>query len=229
MVQPRSARDPDWLSLGPASRMLGVDPGTLRRWADGGRVQTFTTPGGRRRFARRSLEVLARARRGERPQLAHLGATPARLGAIYRRTYGEKRHADGGLPDVGSPDRASYRESGRRIVAVLLRFLDTTDEAERAAAERDAHIAAVEFARLIAAEGTSVGEGVRMFVAGRRPFLAELGRVAKRRGLPAEQLAALYEAASDLLDRLLVAFVESHAAATLGSRREAPANQTRSS
>jgi hypothetical protein len=135
---------------------------------------------------------------------------------------------DGRLPDVTSPDRASYRESGRRIVAVLLRFLDTSDATERAAAEREAHLAAVEFAGLIAAQGMSVGEGVRMFVAGRRPFLAELGRVAQRRGLPAEQLAAMYEAASDLLDQLLVAFVESHAA-TLESRRGEPAHTKRSS
>ena len=35
----------EWLSLGPASRVVGVDPGTLRRWADDGRVVSFTTPG----------------------------------------------------------------------------------------------------------------------------------------------------------------------------------------
>jgi hypothetical protein len=31
------ANDPSsWLSLGPASRFVGVDPDTLRRWADDG-------------------------------------------------------------------------------------------------------------------------------------------------------------------------------------------------
>src|SRR5258708_36013202 len=40
----------DWLSLGPASRLVGVDPDTLRRWADDGRVHAFATPGGHRRF-----------------------------------------------------------------------------------------------------------------------------------------------------------------------------------
>ncbi|MHB8891062.1 MAG: helix-turn-helix domain-containing protein, partial [Candidatus Limnocylindrales bacterium] len=47
---------PDRLPLGAASRMLGVDPDTLRRWADEGRVPAFTTPGGHRRFDRRALE-----------------------------------------------------------------------------------------------------------------------------------------------------------------------------
>ena len=42
------------LSLGPASRLLGVDPDTLRRWADEGRIEAFTTAGGHRRPERRS-------------------------------------------------------------------------------------------------------------------------------------------------------------------------------
>ena len=35
------ARDPDdpWLPLGAASRLVGVGPDTLRRWADTGKVQ----------------------------------------------------------------------------------------------------------------------------------------------------------------------------------------------
>ena len=42
----------DWLTLGEASRMLGVDPDTLRRWSDGGKVDLLRTPGGHRRFRR---------------------------------------------------------------------------------------------------------------------------------------------------------------------------------
>ncbi|MBA2700301.1 MAG: helix-turn-helix domain-containing protein, partial [Chloroflexi bacterium] len=68
------------MSLGPASRLLGVDPDTLRRWADDGRVQAWTTPGGHRRFDRRALERLAADRRpGGSPPLASLGASSARL------------------------------------------------------------------------------------------------------------------------------------------------------
>ncbi len=45
-----------WLSLGPAARLVGVGPDTLRRWADVGRVEAFVTPGGHRRLSRRALE-----------------------------------------------------------------------------------------------------------------------------------------------------------------------------
>lgn|SRR5512134_3397311 len=45
-----------WLTLGEASRYLGVDESTLRNWADAGRIPAFRTPGGHRRFSKAALE-----------------------------------------------------------------------------------------------------------------------------------------------------------------------------
>lgn len=39
-----------WLALREASEKMGVSPATLRAWADEGRVQSYRTPGGHRRF-----------------------------------------------------------------------------------------------------------------------------------------------------------------------------------
>lgn len=62
-----------WLTLGEASRFLGVDASTLRVWADAGRIPTFRTPGGHRRFSRAALdEFLARSRRDAEPRLVDL-------------------------------------------------------------------------------------------------------------------------------------------------------------
>jgi len=48
---------PEWLTLGGAAAHLGVAKGTLRRWADEGRVPAFYTPGGHRRFRRPDLDA----------------------------------------------------------------------------------------------------------------------------------------------------------------------------
>lgn len=62
----------DWLTLGEASRFLGVDESTLRSWADAGRVPTFRTPGGHRRFSRAALNGFLEQGRGGSERLADL-------------------------------------------------------------------------------------------------------------------------------------------------------------
>ena len=66
---PHDGDDP-WLPLGAASRLVGVGPDTLRRWADTGKVQSYQTPGGHRRFLRSSLEAMINAPRRQRYGMA---------------------------------------------------------------------------------------------------------------------------------------------------------------
>ena len=203
------------LALGPASRLVGVDPDTLRRWADDGRVEVSVTPGGHRRFHRRSLERLLRAGPDERATLARLGGTPQRLTAAYRRTYRTTRTS---APDpvraVPEDDRAAWRDSGRELVESLVRHLDAPDAEDRASALAAASVLAASLGARLARSGSSLTDAVGLFVAARRPFLAELGSLAKRRALDARQLASLFDAASGALDHCLLRFIEGHRSAT---------------
>ena len=208
----RRPAEGDWLSLGPASRLIGVNADSLRRWADEGRVEVFTTPGGHRRFARRSLDrLVASGHSDRRLPLARLGATPARVSAAYRRSY-VRRAGEAGSPTdaVAGPDREAFRRDGRRLVGVLLAYLDGVDSADRARAEAEATEIVAAHAGHLAATGITIDESLGLFVAARRPFLAEIGAVARRRRLEPEQLTTLYDDASGLLDRLLLRFVAAH-------------------
>ena len=210
------AAAPRWLSLGPASRLVGVDPDTLRRWADDGRVAAYITPGGHRRFDRRTIEALVATRRpGSRP-LASLGASPERLARAYRRSYA----ADAAIAAVTTvraedlAERERYRRDGRRLVEALVAHLDAdpADAVERDRSEAEATVLVDDLARRLAASGTSLTEAVGLFVAARRPFLDELTGLGRRRALDAARLAALYENASGLLDRLLLRLIATHQA-----------------
>jgi excisionase family DNA binding protein len=206
----------DWLSLGPASRLLGVDPDTLRRWADAGRIEAWATPGGHRRFARRSLERLATSRRPGRTPLAGLGATPDRLSRAYRRSYAAPQPATSTMAaqPLDDDSRDAFRRDGRRLVELLLAHLDTPSPDRRADAEAAAAVLTDTLARRLAAAGTNLHDAVALFVAARRPFLSELGAIGKRRALDPARLAVAYEDASALLDRLLLRLIETHQAAT---------------
>ena len=203
---------PRWLSLGPASRLAGVDPDTLRRWADDGRVEAYVTPGGHRRFDRRAIEALVATRRpGSRP-LASLGASPERLARAYRRSYAADTAAHQ-VPADDTAERERYRRDGRRLVEVLVAHLDA-DAGARARAEAEATALVEDLARRLATTGTSLTEAVGLFVAARRPFLDELTGLGRRRALDAARLAGLYENASGLLDRLLLRLISTFQEAT---------------
>jgi excisionase family DNA binding protein len=49
--------EPEWMTLGQAAKFLGVAQSTIRKWSDHGRVPTFYTPGGHRRYRRGDLEA----------------------------------------------------------------------------------------------------------------------------------------------------------------------------
>ena len=53
---PVPANEPDWLTLGQAAKYLGMAQSTIRKWSDNGRLPTFYTPGGHRRYRRSDLD-----------------------------------------------------------------------------------------------------------------------------------------------------------------------------
>ena len=198
-----------WLSLGPASRLLGVDPDTLRRWADSGRIAAFTTPGGHRRFDRRAVERLSEAKRSDRRTLANLGATPERLTRAYRRRYRTETADRRGI-EPQSSDRDAFRQEGRRLVETLLAHLDAVDQMTLERTEAEASEVVDEFARRLASSGRSLTDSVELFVAARAPFLGELGAIARRRVVDTARLADAYETASAVLDRLLLRLIATY-------------------
>ena len=47
-----------WLRLGDTAELLGVSLNTLRRWSDAGKITSYRSPGGHRRFKRSDVESL---------------------------------------------------------------------------------------------------------------------------------------------------------------------------
>jgi hypothetical protein len=183
-----------------------VDPDTLRRWADSGRIRAFTTPGRHRRFARADLVRIRDARRSGRRSLATLGATPERVTQAYARSY--RAGAGAALPDVDSTDRQVFRRDGRELVAILLEYLDDPAVDRRSELEERASDMVRGTAVRLAASGVETSVAIEGFVAARQPILAALASLGRRQMLSAPAITALYSDAADLLDRLLLRFVE---------------------
>jgi len=204
------ARGSEWLGLGEASRLLGVTPGTLRRWSDSGHVPAFTTPGGHRRYRRASLERLVPRDHAGRPSLARAGMTTSRLARAYRA---EARAATARIPwlvRLDEEQRAWFRDRGRRLAAALLAHLDAGEPGGTDHHLRSATADAAEYGRMAASMSLSLSEAVEGFLDFRRPFLHELSLAARRRGFDAHATTELLEAAERAMDRLLVATMAAH-------------------
>lgn len=221
-----------WIGLGEASAMLGITPGTLRRWADEGRVPVFTTPGGHRRFSRVAIAAMLPATRTRRPTLARLGASPERVAQAYRaRRRPSAAQEPAQAPWVEHLDadaRAAFRAHGRELVTALLAYLDADDSTDAAtgatattgtagagcsgATERliEAHRLAATYGRELAELGLSLSDAVEGFLRFRRPFTETLGTIARRRGLDTREATALLAAAEAATDSLLVAVMTGH-------------------
>ncbi len=221
-LSPDDARDETaWIGLSEASRMLGIAPGTLRRWADAGRVPVFTTPGGHRRFARGTIAALLPAPRARRPTLARLGASPERIARAYRsRRMRPEPAAAPWIEALSAQDRLAFRERGHELVSLLLEHLDAGGGDRPATRLQEAERLAATYGRRVAVLGASLGEAVQGFLRFRSPFVDELAAIARKRGLDTREATALLADAERAMDRLLVAMMTGHSLEA-GARRVA--------
>lgn len=219
MTARESTKDPGWVSLTEACALLGVSASTVRRWADTGLVRTFVTPGGHRRFSRAGLDALLPERPTGRPSLVELGETAGRMARGYRR---ESHDDPARIPWVAELDdarRERFRAYGRGIVSALVAALDAVDPARRADRLREAEDACAEYGRIAGREGLGAPMTADLFLRFRRPFLAELGALARRREFDAAATFTLLSEANAALDGLLLATLRGWEAGSRSERR----------
>jgi excisionase family DNA binding protein len=205
-----NARSP-WLSLGEASRLLGITPGTLRRWADRGDVAAFVTPGGHRRFPRTAIESLVPQPRSRRPMLTGLSTSAARVARAYRRPQRSGRPANAaGMAALNDAERAELGERGRRLLALLL---DHLNEGARASSSTlvEAETQAAAYGMRAAELGASLSATLEAFVRFRGAFIGELAAMARRRRLDTREATVLLVEGERAVDRLLMALTDGHA------------------
>ena len=108
-------REEAWLGLQEACDRLHVHPDTLRLWADRGRVRTFRTPGGHRRFSEADVNALAAQASPELSLLLDASVGSARLAATEGRFADEAWYAR-----FDEAAKARQRELGHDLMRLLV-------------------------------------------------------------------------------------------------------------
>jgi len=131
-----------WLSITEASKVLGVHPSTLRRWADAEQVPFTRTHGGHRRFSMASLLAL----QAEQGRLRHLGGLERRWNDAARSdTRRELKALSGWGRELDNVSRGQFRRLGRDLLDLTTAEISTGEQT--ASLQKAAGIGA-EYARL---------------------------------------------------------------------------------
>jgi excisionase family DNA binding protein len=143
-----------WLSLTEASKRLNIHPATLREWADKGRIRTYRTPGGHRRFSGEDVDAIAAE---AAPELALFMS--ALVGQARLATSAGQLSTESWYARFDDAAKARQRELGHDLMRVLVAYLGDTDKDW----SPEVHDLGDRYARLAHDAGLSLGDAMRAF------------------------------------------------------------------
>lgn len=205
--------DDPWLALGAASRLVGVGPDTLRRWADSGKVQSFTTPGGHRRFLRSSLEAMVNAPRRHRYGVDRLvGSAGTISGDVHRRVHRDAA-AHPWQARLSAEQRAEFRSWGQRTFQLVIDYVSARRRSERDLLLGEAEKMGALYGEEASRAGMPLAEAVDAFLYYRSPVLEAIASHLRRRSADISDVTAAHREATAAIDQVLVALVSSYRSA----------------
>lgn len=203
--------DDPWLALGAASRLVGVGPDTLRRWADTGKVQSYQTPGGHRRFLRSSLESMINAPRRHRYGMERLADSAGTMvGEVHRRM---QRTGFAGQPwqsRLSAEQRADFRRWGQKTFNLVIEYVAAAKRSERTMLLEEAERIGALYGAEASAAGLSLAETIEAFLFFRSPVLEAISGHLRRRSAEVSDVTAAYREANQAIDQVLVTLVSSY-------------------
>jgi excisionase family DNA binding protein len=139
----------NWLTLNEAAEQLGIHPDTLRRWADGGKIAVFKTPGGHRRFSESEIRSFGRQRLRFQIETG-IREVLARKAIMHAREELAAHASDPWLADLSDEQKEASRRLGHRLMQLSVDYLTSDDEGGLLSDAR-------EVGRLYGVEGKQVG------------------------------------------------------------------------
>jgi len=212
MTHPPPTESGEWLTLRAASKQLGVSPGTLRQWADKGKVRTFRTPGGHRRFSIAEMQSKVTAVPPAAPParqvelLIHSALGRARLEIAAGRLDGEAWHRN-----LAPAAKDRHRQLGQRLMTLLLQAL-RAEKAETVLTNQ-ARGLGKEYARVSSDHATPFADTLRAFMFFRDYVFEGLIELSQSDHTSGLNVVDIYRRLNRLVNEMLLAMVANYSGA----------------
>jgi excisionase family DNA binding protein len=213
----------DWVSIGRACQILGVNAATLRQWTSDGRLRSYRTAGGHRRFSLAELTALSGGQEVDTAELTD--SVIAQLRGRYRgmaRSSGAHHGWWEALPDRL---RERFHELGEEVLVKLGQALSARSQRDRQQSASEGHAIGERYASLAREAGVDTAQAVEAYLRFRRPLLDVLASAISGHPTLARQLGTLMRDAERFMDEVLAGLTG--AAASEHRRRSASPREAR--
>lgn len=191
-----------WLSLGRASRMLGVSHSTVRRWADAGEIRSYRTSGGHRRILEEDVrQFMAQHTQGagstDTDRISELA-----VGRVKRRLSRRRQSREMDMfADLDAASRERLRFIGRQLVDLFARFVSSRTRPERFI--DDARGIGGEYGRTLVGAGVTLTDAVMTFNALRHSLEETAAQLASEAQQGTDEAVEAMESILALADTVL--------------------------
>jgi excisionase family DNA binding protein len=195
---------PQWLTLGQAAKRFNVHVGTMRRWANDGRVAVMVTPGGHRRFSAADLDRLAQPPVSRKMPLELSEIWHSQALAETRREV-DLHRKDNWLAGLGDEVRQQNRLLGQRLMGLILRYLSGNggdailDEARQIGRESG---------QLAFRAGLKVSQALEASIFFRDRLIDSAFQLPEHARIPPAENRRLLQRVNELLNAVLLAIAE---------------------
>jgi DNA-binding transcriptional MerR regulator len=195
----------NWISIGEASRIIGVTEVTLRQWSDNGFIKVFITPGGHRRYNIEEIQSFVKSHENK------LGSEE--IAEIISQD--KNSHKEIGLSFIKSfPNYKNFSPEiikdlgklGQRTLGMVSDYVKNPDEYEKLLAVADE--IGTDYGIILMKAELSLPNAVLSFVAHRTPILSNVMEILDHRNVALEDVTDAVPHIDKLLNQALTSMVK---------------------
>ncbi len=195
------------LTIGQASRILGVSEVTLRQWTDEGRIEAFVTPGGHRRYSETEIRrFMGSGNRvhGIKDLVARMELAPEQEHEIAKTQF----HSMLWYNELDPDSLSRLRDLGKKIYSLVIAYI--SKPARRGETLGLAREAGREFGEYLVSIGLPLTDAMEAFMLHRAPLVAAATDLMKKRKALNERAAEAIPLVTQLTDEVLLALVTAY-------------------
>lgn len=183
--------------------MLDVHPATVRQWADNGRIRSYRTPGGHRRFAEEDIRTLMSVTAAPAAEFELL--LSAAMGRTRLELTNGRLDTESWYTRLDEDAKQQHRMLGRELLGALIQYL-SSDNSESVL--NDGRDIGMQYAALAHDLRLSVSDATRAFLMFRDVLMESLVQISSLQGTRRPQeMVAIHRQVSLFTNEVLAAML----------------------